>query len=255
MKPALLLSMAAALAAAQNAAQNVDQVIQRGEQAFTQTCGSGYCHGGRGVGGGAPRLAARGFTQAFIDTTVRTGIPGTSMPAFGQSLAPADLTAIVAYVSRLNGIAAPQLGGRGGAPAAAPKLSAEASHGRDLFTDAVRGFARCSTCHEEGGYGIPVAPPIFNIPANAAALKSLATPRVVTATVSGDVMPALPVAVKAGAAIFYDLTIPPPVRRTVPPAQFQMGEASSWRHASVIGEYSDAELTSILAYLRAVVRR
>jgi mono/diheme cytochrome c family protein len=178
------------------------------------------------------------------------------MAAFGQSLPPQDLAAIVAYVARLNGIANPVTGGRGAAPAAAgPKLSAEAARGRDLFTDAVRGFGRCSTCHEEGGYGIPVTPPVFNIPANAAALKSLATPRVVTATVNGESMPALPVAVKSDAAIFYDLTVPPPVRRTIPPAQFQTREGSTWRHASAIGEYSDADLTAILAYLRAVARR
>jgi mono/diheme cytochrome c family protein len=250
MRAALLWAMAGAAAA-----QNVDQVVQRGEQLFAQTCGSGYCHGGRGVGGGAPRLASRGFTQAYIAETVRGGVPGTAMAAFGPSLPPQDLTAIVAYVARLNGIANPSVG-RGAAPAAAaPKLAAEAARGRDLFTDAVRGFGRCSTCHEEGGYGIPVAPPIFNIPANAAALKALATPRVVTATVNGEAMPALPVAVKSDTAVFYDLTIPPPVRRTVPPAQFQTREGSDWRHASVIGEYSDAELNAILAYLRAVARR
>jgi hypothetical protein len=118
----------------------------------------------------------------------------------------------------------------------------------------VRGFGRCSTCHEAGGFGIPVAPPIFTVPANAAALKALATPRVVTATVGQETMPALPVAVKSGSATFYDLTIPPPVRRTVEPAAFQMREGSAWRHATVIGEYGDAELTSILAYLRAVTR-
>jgi mono/diheme cytochrome c family protein len=252
MKRAILLAAAAALLQA----QDLNQVLRRGEEAFVQTCGSGYCHGGRGVGGGAPRLAARGFAQAYINTTVRNGVPGTGMPSFAQSLPAADLTAIVAYVSRLNGIANPAIGGRGGAPAAAPpKLSAEAARGRDLFTDPVRGFGRCSTCHLEGGFGIAVAAPVFTVPANAAALKALATPRVVTATVAGDSMPALPVAVKSDSAVFYDLTTAPPVRRTVAPAALQTREETSWRHASVIGEYSDTELTAILAYLRAVAVR
>lgn len=249
---ALLLWAIAGAAAAQNA----EQLVQRGEQLFAQTCGSGYCHGGRGVGGGAPRLASRGFTQAYIADTVRGGVPGTAMAAFGQSLAAQDLAAIVAYVARLNGIANPQAGAPAqGIAAAAPKLSAEAARGRDLFTDAVRGFGRCSTCHEEGGYGIPVAPPIFNIPANAAALKALATPRVVTATVNGESMPALPVAVKSNTAVFYDLTTPPPVRRTVRTADLQTQPGSSWRHALVTADYSDAELTAILTFLRAVARR
>jgi mono/diheme cytochrome c family protein len=175
------------------------------------------------------------------------------MPAFGQTLQPAELTAIVAYVARLNGVANPDVGGRGGPPpAAGPKLPAEAVRGRALFSDAVRGFGRCSTCHEAGGLGISVAPPIFAVPSNAAALRMLATPRVSTVTVGGSAMPALLVAAKSESVIFYDLTTTPPVRRTVAPADFRNREGSEWRHSSVIGAYSDAELASILAFLRAV---
>lgn len=241
---ALLLLLSASLVFAQDA----------GEQAFAQTCGSGYCHNGRGGGGGAPRLAARGFEMAYIRNTVTNGVPGTSMPAFGQSLAPAQLNAIVTYVAGLNGIAAPQ-GGRGSSPIPAqPKLSAEAARGKALFSDAVRGFGRCSTCHEADGIGIPVAPPIFTIPANAAAMKALATPRVSTVTVSGEQMPGLVIASRSTSVIFYDLTTTPPVKRTVEPAAFQNREGSTWRHASVIGSYNDAELTAVLAFLRAVRR-
>jgi hypothetical protein len=34
----------------------------------------------------------------------------------------------------------------------------------------------------------------------------------------------------------------------------KIAEGSAWRHSSVIGAYNDAELTSILAYLREVIK-
>jgi mono/diheme cytochrome c family protein len=138
----------------------------RGEQVFVQTCSSGYCHGGRGVGAGAPRLAARGFDQGFIRNTITNGVAGTSMPAFSKSLSRTDLASVVAYVSGLNGATATTT------VAAPVKLTAQAAQGRALFIDAVKSFGRCSTCHQAGGVGIAVAPPIHDVPLNAAALKA-----------------------------------------------------------------------------------
>jgi mono/diheme cytochrome c family protein len=248
MKSLLLL-----LAASAAWAQNVADVVKRGEELFNKTCSSGYCHGARGSGGGAPRLAARGFEQAYIASTVRRGVPGTQMASFSATLPPADLNAIAAYVATLNGIANPGVGGRG-ATAAGPALSGDAARGRALFSDAVRGFGRCSTCHEVGGIGIPVAVPIAKVPANAAALKSVATPSIATATLSGESMPVLVLSKRSQSVKFYDMTTPPPVLRTVEPSAIQISEGNAWKHSSVIGAYNDAELTAILAYCRAVVR-
>ena len=61
-----------------------------------------------------------------------------------------------------------------------PALTGEAARGAQLFTEAVRSFGRCSTCHEVGGFGISVAAPIAKVPASAAELKALATPNVKT---------------------------------------------------------------------------
>lgn len=218
----------------------------RGEAVFVQSCSTGYCHGSRGVGAGAPRLAARGFDQNFIRNTVSNGVTGTSMPGFAKSISRTDLAAVVTYVSGLNGATAR-------AAAAAPvKLTPQAARGKALFSDAVKSFGRCATCHEAGGLGIAVAPPIHDVPLNAAALKALKTPRVVTATVGGESMPALVLANKATAVTFYDLTNPPPVLRTVAPAEFSSHEESTWKHVDVTGAYSDADLASILTFLRAV---
>ena len=228
-----------------------------GEKVFAQSCATGYCHGAKGTPAGAPRLAGRGFDQTYITNTIMRGLPGTAMPAFGTTLSRADLGAVVAYVANLNGIANPTINlgpGPGAAGPAEPALPADAEKGRALFFDAVRGFGRCSTCHEVNGIGIPVTTPIAKIPADAAALRALATPDVRTATVEGEAMPVLIVGQGKNRALFYDLTSAPPVLRTVDPKTLKVTEGSAWRHASVIGAYNDAELASVLIYLREAMK-
>jgi mono/diheme cytochrome c family protein len=236
--------------------QTVQDVIAQGEKVFNQTCATGYCHALKGgSGGGAPRLAARGFDEAYINSTTTRGLPGTSMPAFGSVLARNDAIAVVAYVASLNGIATPNVGagGRAGGP---PRLTLppEAERGRELFYDAVRSFGRCATCHEISGVGIAVASPIGKIPADVRALRALATPSVSTATVNGDAMPALVVSQAKARTVFYDLTSSPPVLRTVEPGEAKIAAGSGWRHAAFLGSYNDAELSSVLAFLRAAVK-
>ena len=236
--------------------QSMQQTVAQGEKLFNQTCATGYCHALRGGGGGgAPRLAGRGFDEAYINTTVTRGVPGTAMPAFGTVLPRPDFVAVVAYVATLNGIAAPNVnaGGRGGAPRQ-PALQGEAARGHDLFFDSLKGFGRCSTCHEVNGAGIAVASPISRIPAGVAALRALDTPGVKTATANGESMPALIISQGKTQTIFFDLTTSPPVQRTFAPGSASFADASSWRHASALAAYNDGDLEAILAYLQAVTR-
>ena len=237
-------------------AQNLPDVLKQGEKVFNETCATGYCHGVRGTPAGAPRLVGRGFDQAFINNTVTRGVAGTAMSGFAASLSPPDLIAVIAYVASLNGIANPNLAAAGGAPAAPEvALSPEASRGRQLFSDAARGFARCSTCHQINGIGISVATPMTQIPVSVPALRELATPQVSTAHASGETMPVLVMSKTSRNVILYDLTTPPPVQRTLEPSAVNFAEGSTWRHASVIGAYNDAELESILIYLRDAEKR
>ena len=227
-------------------AQGIDDVTARGEKVFQETCATGYCHGAKGTVGGAPRLVGRGFDQALT-----RGVPDTAMRAFGTSLERRDPTAVIAYVASLNGLAAPGAGTSGERRTA--ELSPEAARGRDLFFDATRSFARCSTCHEVGGMGIPVATPIASIPVNVSALRSLATPGVRTAVIDGDSMPVLVVSAAKRRTIVYDLTSAPPVLRTEDPARVKLSSGSAWQHSALMGSYSDAELSAILAYLKAAI--
>jgi len=251
----LRLWTAAFALAASCAAQNVADVVKQGEAVFSKTCATGYCHGVRGGPSGAPRLAARGFDQAYIAKVVTQGIPDTGMASFEKRLPPPDLRAVIAYVATLNGITNPDvhMGNPADAVSTGPALTGEAARGARLFSEAVRSFGRCSTCHEVGGFGIPVAAPLAKVPASTAELKALATPDVRTGVMDGETMPALVLSQGKDNTVFYDLTSAPPVQRNAESDSVKFMDGSNWRHSSAIGAYNDSELAAILTYLRAVV--
>ncbi len=233
-------------------AQSEPSSMARGVDVFNKSCATGYCHGEKGMPGGAPRLAARGFDDAYISQTVRGGITGTGMPAFGMTLDRADLLGVIAYVDSLNGVTPPP-----NPFAAGPdrrRLAPEAQRGRQLFADQVRAFARCSACHQADGIGIGVAAPFSSIPESVAALRRIATPQIETALAEGDSFPTL-VLNKSGALTkLYDLKTMPPVLRTFPKSTVTLQNGSTWRHEAMLASYNDQELDSILVFLRAVVK-
>ena len=242
---AAALCFATLIAAAQDLAS-------RGAEIYNKTCATGYCHGVKGAQSGAPRLASRGFDEAYILQVVRNGIAGSAMPAFGSVLAPPELQAVIAYVDTLNGItpSAMQVPPRG---PASGKLPPEAAKGRSLFFAATLGFSRCSTCHQLDSLGIAVADPLVRVPESVQALRDLATPQVSTANVAGESFPALIVSKGGSQTKVYDLTSLPPVLRTIPAAEVTVQEGSAWRHAGAVAGYTEGELEAIVAYLRAVV--
>jgi len=237
-------------------AQNVANVVKQGEAVFSKTCATGYCHGIRGGPSGAPRLAARGFDQPYISKVVTQGVPDTGMASFSSRLSPPDLVAVIAYVATLNGIANPDVSmdGGGDAVSSRPTLTGEAARGARLFSEAVRGFGRCSTCHEVGGFGIPVAAPLAKVPASTAEFKALPTPDVKTGSMGAETMPVLVLSQGKQSTVFYDLTSAPPVQRNAEPGSVKFTDGSKWRHSSVVGAYNDSELAAILDYLRAVIK-
>ena len=244
----------AAFVLASSPAQNLTDVLKQGEQVFAKSCATAYCHGIGGRPGAAPRLAGRGFDQAYINGVVTRGVPETGMASFATSLSRPDLVAVVAYVATLNGIADPNVVGAAPTVSSGSALTGEAARGARLFTEAVRGFGRCSTCHEVGGLGIPVAASIAKVPASAAAFKALATPNVKTGTLDGESMPVLVLSEGKQSTVFYDLTSVPPVQRNAESSAVKFTDGSNWRHSSAIGAYNDSELAAILTYLRAVIK-
>jgi hypothetical protein len=221
-----------------------EQNLKHGEEVFALTCTQSYCHGAAGAAGGAPKLAGRGLTGDYIERVVTYGITGTPMPAWGQILPLNEVRAVITYVQSLNGIAPSP---RSGPP---PVLAGEAARGRDLFFDPQHSV-RCSFCHRVNDKGLFVTPAISNVPADVAALRSLATPQVSTATAGAETFPALLSSKIPSEEKVYDLTKFPPVLRTFSPSSVDLKDGSEWKHSQVMGNFSDDELGAILAFLRA----
>jgi len=233
-------------------AQTAPSPMARGLDLYNKTCATGYCHGVNGTPSGAPRLAARGFDDAYVSQTVRLGIPGTGMPAFGATLDRVDLLAVVAYVDSLNGVTPPP--NPFAARPEARRFPPEAQRGRQLFADQVRGFERCSVCHQADGIGMPVTLPFTSVPESVAALRRITTPQIETATAEGDSFPVLALNKGTAQTKLYDLKTLPPVLRAFPKGVVTFQSGSTWRHESMLASYNDQELEAILAFLRAVVK-
>jgi hypothetical protein len=174
------------------------------------------------------------------------------MPAFGATLDRADLLAVVAYVDSLNDVTPPP--NPFAARPEARRLPLEAQRGRQLFADQVRGFERCSVCHQADGIGMPVALPFTSVPESVAALRRIATPQIETATAEGDSFPVLALNKGSAQTKLYDLKSLPPVLRAFPKGTVTFANGSTWRHESMLTSYNDQELDAILAFLRSVVK-
>jgi len=80
-------------------------VLGRGKATFTAMCAA--CHGPDGGGVIGPNLTddywLHGRSPTAVHTTVANGVLAKGMPAWGKTLQPAELDAVVAYVISLHG--------------------------------------------------------------------------------------------------------------------------------------------------------
>ena len=76
------------------------EALAYGARRFGQRCA--FCHGGGGMGAKGPSLIQgkfkRGGCNADIVENIASGVPGTQMGAFGQSLDFDEILKIVAYM-------------------------------------------------------------------------------------------------------------------------------------------------------------
>lgn len=80
-------------------------VTEHGAQIFATRCAS--CHSADGKGLIGPNLTdmyqLHGTSRMDIFTTVRGGVVGTAMPAWGEQMAASDVVAVASYVITLRG--------------------------------------------------------------------------------------------------------------------------------------------------------
>lgn len=117
---------------------------QQGKAAFEVNCSR--CHGmdGSGIDGPDIRHITSAIGDQAVSRTIRTGVPGTGMPAFG-SLNEQTLAGLVAYIHTLAGVGAEPSKG-------------DAANGKALFVS-----KGCSACHTIGGEGGDLGPELGRI--------------------------------------------------------------------------------------------
>lgn len=209
--------------------------IARGEKIFAQSCSVGYCHGVAGAAARGPRLRGREFAPGYVYQVTRDGIPRSAMPAWKDKLPDGDIHAVAAYVMSLGteaGEAAP-------APSHAPAAASPTIVGRGAFLE------RCGICHKGEGNGVGLLgrqtaaslEEAFGRPAKAVVRLTLS---------GGESFPAFVSSEEKGWVVAYDLSVTPPVRRTLAASSLQSRKAEpGWRHPKVAA----GELTEITQYL------
>lgn len=81
------------------------KILERGKKVFAERCAS--CHGATANGVIGPNLTdeyqRNGSTRLDIYRTIRGGVPGTAMLAWGEQMAPADVVAAATFVITVRG--------------------------------------------------------------------------------------------------------------------------------------------------------
>src|SRR5438105_1838340 len=137
------VAMGVSLAAQHDTAQDIDD----GGRVFRSTCAN--CHGPDGDEVAGIDLGRNIFRRAKTDQDliqiIRTGVPGTAMPASDMPVAQAEQ--IVAYLRSV----------------AATKRSASAAGNFDRGKAVFEGKGACMTCHRVNGSGARLGPDLSNI--------------------------------------------------------------------------------------------
>ncbi len=134
--------------------KDVELAVEAGNKLYAENCES--CHGANGEGITAPALNSRELLKTTPDdvffSLTRTGVPGTNMPAWGQSIGgpftDEEISQIVAYI-------------RAWEPTA-PEILEE-----QVESDPIRGAtlyaSSCFICHGEDGLGTETAPALKDL--------------------------------------------------------------------------------------------
>lgn len=241
-------------------AQSVVPNMAAGEKIFAQSCSVGYCHGAAGAAGRGPRLRGRAFTADYLYRVIADGIPNSAMPAWKGRLDETQIRAVVSYVMSLASATEPAPPANpmppGVGPAALSRFNGppQAERGHELFFDASHDM-RCGVCHALGGRGIAIGPDLGNSRDVAAGMDAAHSQHVLAAVLNdGEKFPALLAGQEGDRVKLYDLSVPPPVLRTLNRAEIKsMAQDAGWSHQALLSGYTAAQLNDIVAYIRWAV--
>jgi putative heme-binding domain-containing protein len=126
----------------------VDAHLQQGRWLFRSNCA--FCHGLTATGGRGPNLVSaplsHGDTDDSIKRVIRSGVPGTTMPAFSD-LTDEEIAQIIDYLRSLSSNSNREV-----------KLPGDPDNGRHVYT-----VSGCSGCHRIEGQGSIFGPELTRI--------------------------------------------------------------------------------------------
>jgi mono/diheme cytochrome c family protein len=236
--------------------------VTQGERIFAQSCSVGYCHGAAGAAARGPRLRDRTFDKNYLYRAIRDGIPKSAMPAWKDRLKEEEIWAVVAYVQSLGaGMKEEPLHlVESEAQASAASPAAEKSNGPPAAERAMELFfdsKGCGSCHSMSGRGTEVGPDLSHVPEEKllSGIRSTQSSRVrLIKLKDGESFPASGVVEDGNFVRVFDLTAPPPVRRTLEKAEIESIAVANWSHQSVAAGYTPEQLADLVAYIRWAAR-
>lgn len=204
-----------------------------GEALFKKNCSIGYCHGTAGAAARGPRLRDREFDGPHVYRVTRDGVPNSAMPGWKDKLSDEEIRAIVTYVMSLSNKPA-------NLP---PPASKQEAASPTAFLE------QCGSCHAAGGQGTAIGPSLGGY-TEARIRENLGkAPKEIKQVLlaDGETFPAIVLPADGEFVTAYDLTEPPPVKRTLERKEIKSSAAApKWTHPKI-----EALPSSLLEFLRA----
>ena len=246
--------------------------IAEGATLFAPICGTGYCHGTGGSGGGAPRIRGKGLEANDIFKAIRNGVGGTPMPAFKSTYSEEQIWKLVAFVMSPPGaegnvtiqpatsipppIPAP-------AKVANSPIVGDGQAGKNIFFDSTQPKS-CQACHAVDGVGASIGPDLSAVATRAPKELFLSIilphdkvePRYLSTRLTladGDKLVGLAKQEREDEVELYDVTELPAVLRTVQKKNIvkreSLNESPMPRDYSSI--YTMKQLLDLVTYLKS----
>src|SRR6185436_7988305 len=186
------------------------QIIAEGAKLFAPSCGSAYCHGAGGIGGGAPRLRGKDLDAHYLFKTISNGVTGTAMVSFKDDLSEEQIWKLIAFIVSDSAIDAhpPSLpakpvtvataGSAASDAAAAGTPAGSAQAGKAIFFNSSQPKS-CQACHAFNSEGGAIGPDLSNIGSKSA--KELFGSTLTSRIIPGSRYAVVRIALKSGEVV------------------------------------------------------
>ena len=141
--------------------------IADGAILFAPICGTGYCHGTGGSGGGAPRIRGRGLEANDVFKVISNGVGGSAMPSFKSVYTEEQIWKLVAFVMSPPETVITtklQMSPEISVPSrvASPPAVGDGEAGKNIFYDSAQPKS-CQSCHAFDGVGSAIGPDLSKV--------------------------------------------------------------------------------------------